>query len=173
MNTKMTMHTLTELDRSAPVSELQLGELAVTQKKRNPERKTTVLLSKFHRGALSALLALAAGTVGQGIANAQVRQMNGLTVLTIKNSPANVDFVNAKAMPLPKSTLPPDTTKAMIRALQAAPSLGPSGGSAGGNGSGSMNSVFLGTPAPQEAEPAPEDFGTNSHPFTTARADLF
>ena len=173
MNTKMTMHTLTELDQSAATFGTQLGELAVTQRTRNSEGSTTILPSKFRRRALSALLALTAGAIGQSVANAQVRQMNGLTVLNIQNSPANVDFVNAKAMPLPKSTMSPDSTKAMIRALQAAPALGPSGGSAGGNGSGSMSPVFLGTPAAQEAEPTPEDFGTNSHPFTTARADLF
>src|SRR5690242_13480560 len=152
MNTKMTMHTLTGLDRSAPTFEVHFGEPTSTQTKRKPERKATNL-SKFAFQALGALLVLTAAAIGNGVADAQVRQMNGLTVLNIKNSPANVDFVNAKAMPLPNSTLPPDSTKAMIRALQAAPALGPSGGSAGGNGSGSMSPVFLGTPAAQEAEP--------------------
>ena len=52
------------------------------------------------------------------------------------------------------------------------PAPGPNGGSDGGKGDGITKPVFLGAPA-QHPEISPPDFGTNNHPFTTVRADLY
>lgn len=140
--------------------------------------KTTMTMSAwltFPRRALSAILVFAVvGCVCQGLANAQeVRSVNGLTVLDAQHAQVEaVDHVNAQAMPLPNNFLPADSIQATIRALLAGPAPGPSGGSAGGKGDGITRPVFLGTPAPQLGV-TPEDFGTNNHPFTTVRADLF
>lgn len=126
------------------------------------------------RRRLSAILTVAVvGSVCQGLAHAQITQVNGLTVLNVQNAGA-VDFVNAKAMPLPTNPVVADATQAMIQALASAkPALGPSGYSLGAEGTGVISPVFLGTPAAASEEVAPQDFGTNNHPFSTARADLY
>jgi V8-like Glu-specific endopeptidase len=156
MKTTMTMSTLLEPDKRPTMSGIQT----------------------FQRRALSAILVFAVvGCVCQGLANAQakaqVRSANGLTVLDAQHTQVEaVDYVKAKAMPLPNSTLPPDSIQATVRALLAGPVQGPSGGSEGGKGDGITRPAFLGTPAPQLGV-APEDFGTSNHPFTTVRADLY
>src|SRR5215510_4049877 len=54
--------------------------------------------------------------------------------------------------------------------------LAKSGGSMpGARGSGKTHPVSLGVPSPEPEdveEASPEEFGTNNHPFSTARADL-
>jgi V8-like Glu-specific endopeptidase len=77
-------------------------------------------------------------------------------------------------MPLPSSSAAPNFTEDMIQALLATPELGPSGSEPGSEGTGGgENRIFVGTPAVSDEGVAPEDFGTNNHPFTTVRADLF
>ena len=122
----------------------------------------------------SAMLAFTVfGCVREGLANAQeVSNVDGVTILTVQNTRA-VDFVNAEVMPLPENPLSSDATQALIQALLAPRALGPSGGSPSAKGTGIMSPVFLGTPAAEEPGVTPEDFGTNNHPFTTARADLY
>jgi V8-like Glu-specific endopeptidase len=66
----------------------------------------------------------------------------------------------------------PNSIQDTIQALLSAPKLGPSGGSPGTEGTGVTNPVFLGVPAANN-QPVPEDWGTNNHPFTTVRADLY
>jgi hypothetical protein len=137
-------------------------------------------LFSFRRMALSAMLAFTVFAcvcegLAEGLAKDQVKHVNGFTVLNTQTAQARVDFVRAKPMPLPINDSPQDPTQAMIQALASPPTLGKSGYSPGAEGSGKMSPVFLGKPAVAEAESGvtPEDFGTNNHPFTTARADLF
>jgi hypothetical protein len=77
-------------------------------------------------------------------------------------------------MPLPQNPLPHDATQSLIQALGAVNSEGPSGFLPGHPGNGETSPVFLGKPEiAQDDEIIPEDSGTNNHPFTTVRADLF
>lgn len=82
-----------------------------------------------------------------------------------------IDYVNAKPMPLPKTSAAPAD---LIRALTSQSSLGTPGNAAGGAGNGKLAPVWLGISKTSAAddEIAPQEFGTNNHPFSTARADL-
>jgi V8-like Glu-specific endopeptidase len=122
-------------------------------------------MNKTKLFAFAVLLSSVAG-ICVGLANAQVREVNGVTVLSVKNPEANVDFVNAKVMPLPLNPSPADSR-------QATPTLGPSGYSRGAEGTGIESPVFLGAPADNNGTTGvgSQDYGTNNHPFTTARAD--
>jgi V8-like Glu-specific endopeptidase len=175
MKTKTTLiSTIAEFDPTHTRSGIETENPDQTQRRRNQVPKTTIPLFSTHRRALSAMLAFTVfGCVCEGLAKDQVTHVNGLTVLEVQNPQAAVDFVNAKPMPLPINDSPEDSTQSMIQALLAAPDLGPSGGSLGAQGTGIMSPVFLGAPAAAESGVTPEDFGTNNHPFTTARADLF
>jgi len=127
----------------------------------------------FHRSTLIAMLAFAVlGCACAGLANAQAKNVGGVTVFHVQNPEENVDFVNAKPMPLPSNPLSPDTTRALIQALESKQTVGASGGSSGAEGTGITSPEFLGKPAPA-SEIAPQDWGTSNHPFTTVRADLF
>jgi len=132
-----------------------------------------LLMFTFHRRALIAMLAFTVfACVCAGLANAQVKNVGSLTVFNVQNPEADVDFVNAKPMPLPSNPLPPDTTRGLIEALESKQQVGASGGSSGAEGTGITSPEFLGTPAASN-EIAPQDWGTSNHPFTTVRADLF
>jgi V8-like Glu-specific endopeptidase len=110
-----------------------------------------------------------------------VTSSRGVTALNVNNQTAGVDFVHAKPLPLPVNPMTEDSTQALLQALVAAPAQGTSAYSPGAAGSGKTSPVFLGVPedlsatseAAPNAELTPQDFGTNNHPFTTARADLF
>jgi len=103
-----------------------------------------------------------------------VTSSRGVTVLNVRNQAASVDFVHARPKPLPINPFAADSTQALMQALGTVPDLGPSGYSPGAAGSGKTSPLFLGRPeVGQNDEVTPEDFGTNNHPFTTARADLF
>lgn len=115
--------------------------------------------------AFTALICLCAG-----MAVAQVKEAGNITSFAVEEHP-KMDFVNAKAMPLPSNNSQPNSSQAMLQALTSSIDLGPSGGSGGAEGSGAMNPMFLGEPAKQD-EVLPPDFGTSNHPFTTVRADL-
>lgn len=131
------------------------------------------LLFTFNRRALIGMLAFTFfACMCTGLANAQVSNAGRVTVFHVPNSEDSVDFVNAKPMPLPSNPLSPDTTKALIQALESKHNEGPTGYSAGSEGTGITSPEFLGTPAASN-EAAPQDWGTSNHPFTTARADLF
>jgi len=119
---------------------------------------------------LMALTVLAC--VCAGLANAQVRNVGAATAFSVQNAEAAVDFVNAKPMQLPSNPLSPDTTKALIGALQSKQQFGTPGHSDGHAGTGISDSEFLGTPAFTGNKAAPQDYGTSDHPFSTAEADL-
>jgi V8-like Glu-specific endopeptidase len=80
------------------------------------------------------------------------------------------DFVNARPMPLPLAQGPID----MVPSL---PNFGTPGFSPGAVGNGQTNPITLPLPKISDHDgdmegPAPEEFGTSNHPFSTARADL-
>ena len=85
-------------------------------------------------------------------------------------SAATIDYVNAKPMDLPKTSAAPAD---LIRALTSPASLGTPGLVAGAAGNGQQSPVWLGMAAVADDEITPQEFGTNNHPFSTARADLF
>jgi V8-like Glu-specific endopeptidase len=146
---------------------------SVTQRRRNqtPARVTTLLTSSGRSLAAMLVLAVFASLCG-GMASAQVKKMGDLTVFHVQNPQPAVDFVNAKAMPLPRNPLRHDPTQAMIEAMLSPPALGTPGSSPGAAGNGTTNEIFLGTPVGEDGV-EPMDFGTNNHPFSTARADLY
>lgn len=110
----------------------------------------------------------------QAFPDAQVRSAKGVTVLNVQNQRASMDFVHAKPMPLPINPSATESTEGLIQALLSAPTLGPSGYSPGAGGNGKMSPVFLGIPEVAENDGiTSEDFGSNNHPFSTARADLY
>jgi V8-like Glu-specific endopeptidase len=144
--------------------------------------KATIPTPSFHRCASSAMLALTVfGCIGMGLAQDQVNHMSRFAVLKIRAPQPDVDFVNAKPMPLPINDLLEDSTQAKVQALLSTPDVGAQGYEHGAIGSGQMNPVFLGKPAPEatESNVKPEDWGTSDHPsttdhpFTTVRADLY
>lgn len=127
----------------------------------------------FRHGSWRAMLTfMAVVCLCAGSALAQVKEMGDLTSFAVQDHPS-VDFVNARAMPLPSNSSQPDPIQATIQALMmGAVDLGPSGGSSASQGTGVMSPVFLGTPSKQN-EILPPDYGTSNHPFTTVRADLY
>jgi V8-like Glu-specific endopeptidase len=146
---------------------------AITERIEKQTPKAAITLFTFQRLALNAILALLVlGWVCEGLANAQVRHVDGLTVLNVENPQADVDFVNAKPMPLPNNLVPMDQTQGLIEALTSTPELGTAGYSSGAKGLGITKPIFLGKPAVAENNELTPDFGTHNHPFTTARADL-
>jgi V8-like Glu-specific endopeptidase len=136
--------------------------------------KPTFTLFTTHSRPLMATLAFAVfGCLGGGLAIAQVTHVNGLTRLDVQGQGPTVDFMSAQPMPMPINPSAADPTEALIQSLLSKPAQGPSGYSAGAVGTGVENPVSLGTPAADDDGVSPEDWGTNNHPFTTVRADLF
>jgi V8-like Glu-specific endopeptidase len=108
------------------------------------------------------------------VANAQVSQGKIATTLKIQNTSEALDIANAKPMPLPKNTQQPNSTQETIRALQSGSAAGPSGFSPGFEGSGETSPVLVGSSAAADGDGmSSQDWGTNNHPFTTVRADLY
>jgi len=174
MKTNAPISAFAELDQTATVSGIHTQNPAVMERRRNQWPKVTITLSQLHRRALIAVLAFTVfAWVGAGVANAQVKHVAGLTVLNVQEPETDVDFVNAQAMQLPLNPLPADQTQAMIEAMVSTPALGTPGSSTGAIGTGNTSPRFLGTPAASEGGVTPEAFGTNNHPFSTARADLY
>ena len=113
-------------------------------------------------------------------ASAVVSQGN-VSVFTLpqvaKQAAGGVDYANAKPLPLPRvparSQLQShyDLKDALTpRATALQPGVSP-----GHKGSGIIKPMHLATPnvaSTQSERVAPQDFGTNEHAFTTARADL-
>lgn len=86
-----------------------------------------------------------------------------------------IDYVNAQPLPLPVATnfSPAAAQSEMVEALTApaSPSVTAPAFSRGSVGDGMTRPVFLGKPAPGPDVIAPQEFGTTTHPFSTARAD--
>ncbi len=136
--------------------------------------KTLTTLLTFSRRSLTVTLVFTVfACLCGGLADAQVTNAGGLTVFNVQNPQAHVDFVNAKAMPLPSNPTVLDPTQAMIAAMLSSPALGTPGSSRGAMGTGAESPAFLGTPAAGDGGIVSDDFGTNNHPFSTARADLY
>ena len=136
--------------------------------------KPTVSLFKAHSSPSRAIVAFAVfGCLSGGLAIAQVTHANGLTALNVQGPGESIDFVNAKPMPMPINPSATDPTQALIQSLLTKPAQGPSGYSAGAVGNGIESPVSLGAPAAADSGVSSEDWGTNNHPFTTERADLY
>lgn len=120
-------------------------------------------------GTILAVLALASISLGQA-----VNTHNGVSTYSVNaDTPeAALDYVHAKQMPVPSLSSLPDSKAALIRALESSQARGTAGYAAGGVGNGLMSPINLGAPVAGNGGVGSEDFGTNSHPFTTARADL-
>ncbi|HVW84810.1 MAG TPA: trypsin-like serine protease [Bryobacteraceae bacterium] len=138
--------------------------------------KTAMSFVKVGRTHLSAMLAFAAlGSICVGQATAQVKSINGFTMINVPDAGpplSGVDFVKAKPLPLPVG-FTTDATQSLLSALTAPHAAGTPGYSAGGQGVGTQSPVFLGAPETGTEDGfASQDFGTSNHPFSTARADL-
>lgn len=123
----------------------------------------------------------ATAQVAGGATQVGVVQHRSVTILTVPRKVANtIDYVNAKAMQLPRapSDVQAEAQADLIDALTSQvsqASLGEPASSPGGIGNGSINLVRLGVPRAEEEDSddvSPQVFGTNNHPFSTARADL-
>ncbi len=111
-----------------------------------------------------------------------VSQRGLVTVLTVPleqtQKSGGIDYVNAQPLELPIA--PSDIAKQaqddLISAFTSQSLLGEAGGySPGGQGDGKTSPVNLGVPAvsnTNSGDVAPQEFGTQNHPFNTARADL-
>ena len=174
MKTTMNVSAPAASDKTPTTSRLQTESPGVGERRREPTPTTTITLFTFQHRALNAILACVVSVfVWQGLANAQVQHVNGLTVLNVESPQADVDFVNARAMQLPLNPLPADVTQAMIEAMTSTAAPGTPAYSTGAKGTGNTSPRFLGTPAASEGGVLSADFGTNNHPFSTARADLY
>ena len=118
-------------------------------------------------------------TVGQ--ATAQVQRRGDVTILNVPSQEAQgdqgVDYVNARPMRLPAapSRSEAEAHQDLLSALTSWTSLGAAGAHAGATGTGEKSPVFLGVPNTalnDDDDVAPQEHGTNNHPFSTARADL-
>jgi V8-like Glu-specific endopeptidase len=113
-------------------------------------------------------------TIGAQQAVAQVQTRGGVTSYTFQGVQRPVDFVNARAMPLPQSPVAVDPVQSTINALTRPQDVSNRVFSPGSAGSGIQNPTHVGVPAAIESEPVvtPEEWGTSNLPFSTARADL-
>lgn len=126
------------------------------------------------------------GALGSGQAFAQVQggsggggvvRKSGVTVHTVPQTRADIDYVGAQAMPLPVGPRlsAADVQEELINALTEQSTLGEGWEEQGAPGNGSLNPVRLGVPQAQAAdedEIDSQEFGTSNQPFSTARADL-
>jgi V8-like Glu-specific endopeptidase len=112
---------------------------------------------------------------------ATVSQDGRITILTVPNTVTQVgvgiDFMNAKPMELPSvpAHIQALAQEDLSRALTSQSVLSQSGSAPGQKGSGRMTPIRLGVPNAWHADAdefTTEEFGTNNHPFSTARADL-
>jgi V8-like Glu-specific endopeptidase len=140
-----------------------------------PTTSLSLLTSRRKQvGGVVAIMAF--GCVFAGQANAQVRSVNGFTVFTVPDVASqmtSVDYVRAKPLPVPTNNLTADQTQYLISTLMSPPALGTPGYSAGVTGTGAASPEFLGWPVPADSGGlGAQMYGTNNHPFSTARADL-
>lgn len=115
-------------------------------------------------------------------AQAGILQQGNTTTMLVPATEAQmgantIDYVNAKPMDLPgiPARSAAEEQADLINALMSQATMGTPGVSPGARGSGKLSPTFLGVPnAADDAQGlAPQEFGTNNHPFSTARADLF
>ena len=138
----------------------------------------TTRISIQTAGVLSALLVVSA--VAQG-ANAQVTTNGRTTTAKEPTGPAGseIDYQNAKPLPLPKARQPAPTGSDALRGT-ANPStvFGNPGVSPGGAGNGAESPEQLApakniAPGSQGSGAAPQDFGTSGQPFSTAEVNAY
>lgn len=111
-------------------------------------------------------------------ASAKVTQEGNTTAITLPSVGTQlggdtIDYVNAKPMKLPIAPVPSDT--GMQSDFSSQPVVGEPKYWAGKMGNGAKTPIYLGAPQVADGdtdEITPQEFGTNNHPFSTARADL-
>jgi V8-like Glu-specific endopeptidase len=116
-------------------------------------------------------LVLLVGAGAQRAVAQQVTIVGSTTAYTVGTTSAySVDFVNARPMPLPRSSV---LGRQAASAVLPPASTGAPGVSPGATGTGVTNEVFLGTPVHNlDGGVESQEFGTFEHPFSTARSDL-
>ncbi len=160
---------------------------------RHAEKSISLFRERATPMRKSFLALLALGLLGGGAAAPVYAQVtNGstggvrahsprVTAFNTSNTPSQagvgIDFANAKPMEIPTlSKYSESAAQAdLIAALTSQASLGEAGHSDGKKGNGKTSPVSLGSPqlsALDANEVSPQAFGTNIHPFSTARADL-
>jgi V8-like Glu-specific endopeptidase len=130
--------------------------------------------------AVVSLLGHAAGM--NAFAAAKISQQGNATVLTVPDSEAqagadSIDYANAVPLDLPQGPVrsAAEEQADLINALMSPATAGTPGFSPGGRGNGKLSPTFLGAPHAAVSgalDVEPQEFGTNNHPFSTARADL-
>ena len=122
-----------------------------------------------------ALIARSSAQQSNDATRGGIVQRGDVTVFTVPaSSSAKIDYVNAKPMKLPAapSRSSAQAMENLIVALRSSEANRDAGYSPGGRGDGSLNPTFVGAPARADLDDVtPEEFGTNNHPFSTARAD--
>lgn len=138
----------------------------------------------FVSSGMLAFSALAQGSSTGGSSGASVapRQpptaMNGTVVVhqvSTAEQARHPDYAAAQPLPLPLTSSSADFLQSMMAAMTAPPGAGTPGFSAGAVGTGGGETpVRLSPPGVAAASDGvtPAEFGTSSHPFSTARADL-
>lgn len=114
-------------------------------------------------------------TIGAQPTIAQVQTQGGITSYVVPQEQGAVDFINAKAKPLPQSPVAVDPVQSTINALTRPQENATPGFSGGAAGTGVENATFLGVPAAAETDNGgigTQEWGTANLPFSTARADL-
>ena len=107
MKTTMKVSASVVSDKTPTTSRLQAESQGVAEMRGEPTPTTTITLFTFQHRTMNAILACVVSVFPwQGLANAQVQHVNGLTVLNVESPQADVDFVNARAMQLPLNPLP-------------------------------------------------------------------
>jgi V8-like Glu-specific endopeptidase len=120
------------------------------------------------------VLALVGSTVATVSLAQEVRKIGSVTHLEIpvesKQTASDIDFANARALPLPAPNIAPPT---QADALLRTPTLGAPGSVSGGIGDGKQYPVRLAIPKSitSEDQVTPQEFGTSSQPFTSNRVN--
>ena len=120
------------------------------------------------------VLALVGSTMASVSFAQEVRKIGAVTHLEVpvesKQTASDVDFANARTMPLPTPNVAPPT---QADALLRMPTLGAPGSASGGVGDGKQHPVRLAMPksVSSQDQVSPQEFGTSSQPFTSNRVD--
>jgi V8-like Glu-specific endopeptidase len=144
--------------------------------------KNQPTLKKIVSIGVASVLGCAMST-GAFAAQAGVTQLGNVTAYTPSDvesqAGGGIDYVNAKPMELPVAPAGTDVAaqQDLINALTGQQSQsfpGAPGVSPGAPGNGKTSPINLGAPAPASSsdDVASQEFGTNNHPFSTAKADL-
>ncbi|MDR4306841.1 trypsin-like serine protease [Chelatococcus sambhunathii] len=117
----------------------------------------------------------AALTLTAGLAHAQVNK-NGDTVAVATNGKAKIDYENAKPFKLPRSNAAPVSQAALLADGASVKFPGAPGFEKGAEGDGKETPKKLPVSkalAEEEDGVAPQEYGTNKHPYTTSLSQFY